>query len=130
MANIKYLKFKEKLLKASIDFDSADLRFALVSSAYTPVNTHEFLSSVSGILSRTAAAATGVTTTNGVLDCDDGIFLAVGAGTDGVYVVAFIHTGSDATASLVCSIDTADNLPVTPNGGNIPLVINAAGLLS
>jgi hypothetical protein len=31
------------------------------------------------------------------------------------------HTGTESTSRLICNIDTATGLPVTPNGGNIVL---------
>jgi hypothetical protein len=43
--------------------------------------------------------------------------------------VVFTHTGNDATARLVAWFDTGvTGLPVTPNGGDINVSFDAAGI--
>ena len=43
-------------------------------------------------------------------------------------ILIYIDTGSAATSRLVAWIDTATNLPVTPNGGDISIQWNASGI--
>ena len=39
-------------------------------------------------------------------------------------------TGSEATSPLIAYFDTVTGLPVTPNGGNINLTFDAAGIFA
>ena len=59
----------------------------------------------------------------GAADCNDFVFsTVVGATAEAVVVVK--HTGSDATDTLIVYIDTATGLPITPNGGDLRIVID------
>ncbi len=39
----------------------------------------------------------------------------------------YFHSGADATALLICNIDNATGLPLTPDGGNINITWSSAG---
>jgi hypothetical protein len=41
--------------------------------------------------------------------------------------VLFVDTGNAATDALIAFIDTGTGLPVTPNGGDITVTVNASG---
>ena len=71
---------------------------------------------------------------DGSFDCDTITWSSV-TGSEAEAVIVFSHsTGTpDAptgTTQLIAYIDSATNLPVTPNGGNISMSIDAAGLFS
>ena len=64
------------------------------------------------------AALTGESVSGNVFDANDTTFSAV-TGDQCEYIVLYKHTGTDSTSRLICIFDTATNLPVTPNGGDI-----------
>lgn len=121
MANAVYPKGLEGFLGGTIDWDTDDVRVALVDAAvYTYSAAHQFMSSVvaGGATIARSAALGSKTVTNGVADAADVTLTAV-TGASVEIVIIFKHTGSDATAALILYIDTATGLPVTPNGGDI-----------
>ncbi len=68
------------------------------------------------------------TTTAGVFDYTDVTFTGV-SGSAAQAVFAYDDTpGTEATKYLIAIDDQATNLPVTPNGGDINYVVNAAGM--
>jgi hypothetical protein len=124
MANVLYPKFKEHLLKADVDFDTATIKAALVDTGtYTYSAAHEFYSSVSGVVG-TPGAITNPTMTNGVFDGDDVTFTSV-SGASVEAIILYNDTGVAATSHLIAYFDTATGLPVTPNGGNIVIAWDA-----
>lgn len=122
MANGVFKKGIQGLLGGLIDLDTDDMRVRLVRG-YTPnLNTHEFMTAVTGgggTIVSTSGALTGVTLTDGVFDAADPTFTSVGAGAACQHLIYYKHTGVDATSRLLLSIDSATGLPVTPDGGNI-----------
>ena len=71
--------------------------------------------------------------TDGSADCDTITWSTV-SGAEAEAVILYRYTGGTADSptgtSLIAYIDSATNLPVTPNGGNISMTIDAAGLFS
>jgi hypothetical protein len=132
MANAIYPKYKEALISgsANISLSSGTVKVALVDTAvYTYSAAHEFLTSLTGTVG-TAPALGSKTVTNGVFDAADPTWTAV-SGSTAEALVAYIDTGVAGTSRLVAYIDTGiTNLPVTPNGGDIVLAINASGLFA
>lgn len=121
MANALYDKGRQKFLEGAIAWLTDDIKFVLVDLAdYTPnLATHEFLSDIpSGARVATTANLAGKTSTNGVADANDPAFIGV-AGDQSEAIVGFKDTGSAATSPLICYIDTATGLPVTPNSADI-----------
>jgi ApbE superfamily uncharacterized protein (UPF0280 family) len=121
MANRLYDKGREGFLDGSIDWDTDVIKAVLVDGAdYVPdTATHDFLDDIP-IAGRvaTSAALAGKTVALGVADANDVTLTGV-AGDPSEYIVLFKDTGSAATSRLIALIDTATNLPVTPNGGDI-----------
>jgi ApbE superfamily uncharacterized protein (UPF0280 family) len=121
MANRLYDKGREGVLDGSIDWDTDVIKAVLVDGAdYVPdTATHDFLDDIP-IAGRvaTSAALAGKTVALGVADANDVTLTGV-AGDPSEYIVLFKDTGSAATSRLIALIDTATNLPVTPNGGDI-----------
>ena len=135
MANAVFVKYKEALLGAAADSaltgtGATGLFVALVDTGtYTFVSSHEFYSSLSGIVG-TDQEIGNVTLTNGVIDGDDVTFTAVSGATVEALVLYRKNAGANTTWRLVAYIDTGQTgLPITPNGGNITVAWNASGII-
>lgn len=130
MANGLWDPGREGFLDGTIDWDTAVMKAALVRG-YTFSAAHKFVSDVTtagGTLVATSAALASKTVTNGVADAADVTFSAVASGAAITGVAIFqssaVAGGADVAATaqrLVCWIDTATGLPVTPNGGDITI---------
>lgn len=109
--------------RQEIDMLADDIRVALVDATYTPnLTTDEFMSSVtSAVVARSGALTTKTWSNAGVFDADD-ITISAVSGSVVTQVVLFNHTGSDATARLIALWTSGTGLPLTPNGGNVPVV--------
>ncbi len=137
MANAVYLKYKESVLKeadANNGLDgttTAAPYVALVDTGtYTFSSSHQFYSSLSGIVG-TDQPLTTPTVTNGTFDADDVTFTAVSGASVEALVIYRHNTGANTTWRLVLFEDTSvTGLPVTPNGGNIVVTWNASGIFT
>ncbi len=128
MANALFDPGREGFLDATIDWDTAVIKVALVR-AYTFSASHKFVSDVtgaSGVLHATSAALGSKTVTNGVADAADVTFTAVTANASNhsllIFQASAVTGGADVAASaqrLIAWIDTGTNLPVVPNGGDV-----------
>ena len=125
MANAIYPKYKEAILNGSVntDMSGGTVKMALVDTGtYTYSATHEFLSSLTGIVG-TAPTLGTKTFTDGKFDCADPTWTSV-TGATVEALVTYIDTGVAGTSRLISYIDTGQtNLPVTPNGGDITLTV-------
>lgn len=132
MANAVYPKALQAFLGADIDMEVDDIRVAIVDSAdYTYSAAHDFMDDVAGIVARSGALA-GKTIVNGLFDANDVTLTGV-TGDSIEQVILFKHTGSDATARLICFLDRDGSnatFTVTPDGGNILITWNASGIFS
>lgn len=119
MASALYDKGRQGFLDGSIDWDTDNIKAILVDTGtYTVnLNTHQFLSDVSGIVA-TSGNLTSKTVTDGVADAADVTFTAV-TGATVEAIVLYKDTGVAGTSRLIAYIDTGTGLPVTPNGGDI-----------
>ena len=130
MANAIYPKYKEAILDsaANSDLNDGTVKVALVDTGtYTYSAAHEFYSSLSGVVGTDQTIGT-TTVTSGLFDGDNVTFTAVTGNTVEALVI-YIDTGVAATSRLVAYIDTSvTGLPVTPNGGDITITWNAAGI--
>jgi hypothetical protein len=131
MANAIYPKFKEAWLTSASDSDleNGNVKAILVDLAdYTYNSAHDFLDDVVGAaIVATSGNLASKTITNGVFDSADPSFTAVtGDVCEGL--ILYIDTGSSATSRLVAFYDTGvTGFPVTPNGGDINITVNASG---
>jgi hypothetical protein len=124
MANAMYAKGLEAFLTGQINWENDAIKAVLIDfNLYTPnLNTHQFLSDIpSGARVAISPALTAKSALNGVADAADITFPTV-SGAQSEAVALFKDTGSDVTSRLICLIDTATGLPVTPGGGDISLV--------
>ena len=126
MANALYGKGREKFLTGAINWSSDNIKAVLVDVAdYTvAIDTHEFLSDIpSAGRVATSANLSSKTTALGVAGCGNFAFSAV-TGDPSEAIVFYKDTGTASTSPLIAYLDTATGLPVTPNGGDINIVID------
>ena len=110
---------------ADLSWLSDNIKVLGATSSYTP-NTaaggDEFLSAIpGGAIVCTSSNLSGKTNTAGVLAASNVTFASVGSGSTIIQFVIYNDTGSSATSELIAIYDTATNLPVVTNGGNIGL---------
>lgn len=130
MANELFDPGREGIADDTISLPTGVIKAALVRG-YTKNNAHKFVSDLTGAggeLVGTPATLTGKTYTAGVFDAADVAFTAVasGAAITGIliYQASAVTGGADVAATaqrLVGWYDTATNLPVTPNGGDLAI---------
>lgn len=132
MANAIYPKFKEQALQGGVNLASGNIKAVLVDLAdYTYSTAHEFLSDVA-VAGRVATSGNlaSKSFTNGTFDSADFSFTAV-MGDQSEALIVFIDTGTPSTSRLVAFYDAGvTGLPVTPNGGDINVTVNASGWFS
>lgn len=132
MANARYDSYAANLWGAGtrVDWDADTMKLDLVDSAdYTPnTATHDFHDDVTGAGIVATVTLSGITTTAGTLDCSDPTFTAV-SGDQSELLVFWKDTGTPSTSPLAFKFDTfTSGMPVTPNGGDIIVTINASGI--
>lgn len=121
MANALYDPGREGFLDGSIDWDSDDIRIAALSAGYTPnLATHKFVSDLGANIVARSTAITGATATGGVANHAAKTIPAV-SGAQITRLAYYKYNVADGAARLICLIDTATNLPMTPNGGDITI---------
>ena len=123
MANALYDKGRQGFLEGDIDWTGDNIKLLLVDTADYTVDlaTHDFLDDVP-VAARVATSGNlgSKTATDGVADAADVTRSAV-SGDQSEAIVIFQDTGVESTSRLIAYIDTATNLPVTPNGGDITI---------
>lgn len=130
MANTWYPKGLEAFAGGDAAWDTDTIKVAGCSAGYVYSAAHQFLSSVTNILSTTAALSSK-TFALGVLDAADLSFIAVGSGSTLTQLVVYQDTGVAGTSRLLLHYDTkgdATAISVVTNGGDIAIAWNAAGL--
>lgn len=121
MANSLYDPGREGFLDGSIDWDTDTIKVGLIDAAdYTKnLATHDNWDDVpSGARVAVSGALGSKTKTAGVADAAD-VTLSAVTGDQSEQIIGFKDTGTESTSRLIFNIDTATNLPVTPNGGDI-----------
>lgn len=139
MANALFNPGREGFLLGEIDYDTAVIKVALVRS-YTFNAAHKFVSDLTGaggVLHATSSALASKTGTSGTADAADFTFTAPSANASGHSLMYFqssaVGGGADVGAGsqrLIAWVDTGTGLPVTPNGADINVVFNVAGLFT
>jgi hypothetical protein len=134
MANALYNPFKQTVLGAAHDLDTHGVRAILIDSAdYTFSASHDFLDDVAGgARVATSGDLTSPTLTSGTFDTADFSWTSV-TGDQSEAIILYNHGmgGSDAARGLIAFYDTSiTGMPVTPNGGNINVTVNASGWFS
>lgn len=121
MANALYPKFKEALLAADVDLADGQVSAILVDTGtYAYSASHDALNDIpAGARIGTPQVLAGKTITDGVFNAADIVFPNVPLGGAAEALVIFVAAGTEAGSRLVAFFDTAEGLPVTPNGGDI-----------
>ena len=123
MANALYDKGRQKFLEGNIDWSSDDIKVILADAAdYTiDLANHDFLDDVpAGARVATSGNLSSKTTTDGVADAAD-VTLSSVTGDESELIIVYKDTGVESTSPLIAAYDTATNLPITPNGGDITI---------
>lgn len=127
MANALYTAFVESYMTQAanqVDLDSDTIKAVLIDAADYTVNlaTHDFLDDVpAGARVGTPQTLAGKTVTSRVFDANDITFPTV-SGDPSEALILYKDTGVESTSRLIAYIDTATGLPVTPGGGDIPVI--------
>ena len=118
--NQLYGKGAQSFLEGSIAWLSDNIKVNLITSGYTPsINADQFLSVIGGgNIVATSANLASKTATLGTANAANITFPAV-TGSAVTYVGVYKDTGVAGTSPLILLIDTATNLPLTPNSGDI-----------
>jgi len=136
MANQLYPLGAKAILDGQINFLTDDIRFALIDTGVETYNAaDQFMSSVTSPVARMAASL-GTKATNGPAGVTPGTFDAADPTINSVTgstveaVILYKYNASDAAAPLICWIDSSPSIAFTPNGSNVTLTIDPAGIFS
>lgn len=132
MASGMYALGREGFLGGDIDWDANNIKVTLIDSADYVVNlsTHDFYNDVTaGGRVATSGNLASKTKTNGTADAADVTFSAV-TGDVSEALVVWADTTVESTSRLIVYIDTGTGFPVTPNGGDITVQWDAAGIFT
>jgi len=127
-----YALGREGFLGGDIDWDANNIKVTLIDSADYVVNlsTHDFYNDVTaGGRVATSGNLASKTKTNGTADAADVTFSAV-TGDQSEALVVWADTTVESTSRLIVYIDTGTGFPVTPNGGDITVQWDAAGIFT
>ena len=108
-------------MQGNIAWLTDNIKLALVSSAYTVnLTTDQYFNVIPGgaVIQSSGNFASKIST-NGTANAANVTCSTVPSGSTVTYVVIYKDTGLSSTSPLILYIDTATNLPVTTNGGDI-----------
>lgn len=132
MANAAFNKFKEGLLNAAYDLNTATIKCAFVRG-YTFDATDEFVSDVvaTGTINGTSAALGSPTITDGVFDAADTTISTTANATDHgllIFQSSAVTGGADVAQSaqrLIAWYDTGTGLPIQPGTGSVAVTFDS-----
>lgn len=129
MANAWYPISKQRTLDKALDWDTDVHKAILVDAAdYTYSAAHDDLADVAGGGIVSTATLGTLTIALGVFDSADFTFTAV---TGDQSEIIIIYNDTHASDALDLFYDTGmTGMPVTPNGGDINVTVNASGWLT
>jgi hypothetical protein len=136
MANAVYPLWEQSLMteadaNKSLNQSGANGCYAALVNlgGYVYSASHQFYSSISANIQGTPQEITTPTVAAGLFDGDNVTYTAVTGSTVGAIVIYRQNSGASSTWRLVLYLDTAvASFPMTPAGGNIIVVWNAAGI--
>lgn len=121
MANAMYDFGRESFLAGSLDWDAFAIQLVFVDEADDTID----LALDQDLADRAAASRVATsgnfaskTTTAGTADAAD-VTVSTVTGDQFESIDIFYASGTEATSTLICNIDTATGLPATPGGGDI-----------
>lgn len=121
MANLLYVKAKEALLSAGINWTTDTIKAVLVDTANYAIdeNLHNALDDIP-VAARvaTSVALTGKGIATGTATAAN-VSLPTVSGNTVEAIVVYKEGATEADSPLILYIDTADFLPLTPNGGEV-----------
>lgn len=127
MANVIYPLFKQHVMSGDIDLTADAIRAVLIDTgAYTYNTAHEAYDDLSGVVGSESTPLANKAVVGANFDSDGISFTAVSGNTVEA-IVLFVDSGTPATDYLIAYLDSGTGLPVTPNGGDINVAVNAAG---
>ncbi len=127
MANAAYnLWLQAQVGSAPVNWESDTIRVAILSSAYTFSQAHQFFSDLTGVLG--VATLSGKTSANGVLDAADALVTGVLASAAHA-VVVYKWTGTGSTSQLMLYFDTGTGFGATPIGDTTVIWPNNANVM-
>ncbi|WP_336741317.1 hypothetical protein [Aureimonas altamirensis] len=131
MPNRFYPTFKDALLSGDADLaDGAVTAVLIDADDYAFSSAHDALNDIpAGARIGPPQVLASKTITNGTLSAGDVTFPNVPAGGTIGALVIYISGSSEATSRLVAFFDTIEGLPVLPNGGDIEVAWDDAGIL-
>ncbi len=118
MANSRYNQAGALAGAGGVGWTTNNIKVAALSSGYTFDPTHQFVTALGANIVARSANLGSKTNTAGVLTSAMAVFAAM-TGAPVLFLAIFIDTGTDSTSSLLYYVDTATNLPFTPNGIDI-----------
>ena len=131
MANALYDKGREFCLEGAIAWLTANIKVVSIDEAddVPDLALDDFLDDITaGAREFQSGNLASKTSTNGVADAADLAPAFSGASGDQFEsITIFRDSGSAATSELICNIDSATGLPLTPDGGNIDIAWSSAG---
>lgn len=137
MANALYPLFKQALLNKEHNLDTDSIKASLLDAGgetYAATD-NTYVQGTNGIADAAKIAVSGAlantTIALGVFDCDDFTWTAV-TGVQSEIILLWNDTPTTPTADpLIAWYDTGmTGMPVTPNGGDINVTVNASGWFS
>ncbi len=131
MANSMYTKGREHILLGDVAWLTADIKVCSVDETddVPTLATDEFLDPdiLAGAREFTSGNLAGKSTTLGTADATDlAPAFTTASGDQFESITIYVDSGVATTSELVCNIDTATGLPLTPDGGNIDITWSAA----
>lgn len=126
MANDLYPIGMQRLLNKELDLDTDVITALLIDSAdYTYSTAHDDLADVAGAAQVATANLGTLSVANGTFDSADFSWTSV-TGDQSEAIILYDNT--HANDALFLFLDTSiTGMPVTPNGGNINVTVNASG---
>jgi hypothetical protein len=107
---------KQSFLSGALNLTSINLKVALIDSTYTYSSSHQYVSSLTGIIARSSTNLGSVTVTNGQFNAGNITITAVPSGHTIAQLAIYHDTGTDGTSDLIL-LD--DGLSATTNGGDV-----------
>jgi hypothetical protein len=122
MANALYDKGRQNILEGGIAVLTANIKFVFIDEGFPEVPDLALDDNLDDIAAGARVATSGnlasKTSTDGVFDAADVIVPTV-SGASVESLTLYEDTGTESTSNLMCNIDSATGLPLTPNGADV-----------
>ena len=120
MADAMYDNYREEALRGLRTPLSETIKVMAVTAGYTYSAAHTSVNDIpTANRVQATSALTSKSATAGVFDASDVTLTAVAAGSAIRALVLYTEAGTSASSTLMVYLDSASQLPLTPNGGDI-----------